>query len=104
VVWRIEYFLFNTPNDPTESPLRDQSVVGLLFNTSNEIVTLITDNLAFFSDHRVAALGTGVKKFFGFIDGRIVFDPPAEVQQGVQGSNFNLLFRIVFAHKPIRGE
>jgi hypothetical protein len=62
-------------------------------------MALITNDLAFFSDHGVAALGAGVKKFFGFIDDCITFDHPAEVQQRRQWSNLDRHFRIVFAHK-----
>jgi hypothetical protein len=62
-------------------------------------MTLMANDLAFFSDHGVAALGAGVKKFFGFVDDHITFGHPAEVQQRRQWSNLDWRFRIVFTHK-----
>lgn len=51
----------------------------LLFDAPNKVMALIADDLAFFGDHGVAALGAGVKEFLGFIDDDVIFNHPAKV-------------------------
>ena len=59
----------------------------------------VADDLAFFGDHGVAALGTGVKEGFHFINGgRVIQDAP-ELQQRGKGRDGKFAFRILFIHK-----
>jgi hypothetical protein len=62
-------------------------------------MALIADDLAFFGDHGVAALGTGIKKFLGFVDDRIVFDPTAKIKQRWQGCDDGLGRGFFIVHK-----
>jgi hypothetical protein len=44
-------------------------------------MAVITNDLAFFGDHAVAALGAGVKKLLGLVDVRTLFCFPAEIEE-----------------------
>jgi hypothetical protein len=50
----------------------------------------LADDLAFFGDHRVAALGTGVKEGLRF-RGIVALLDPAEIQQGGKGTDDGFL-------------
>jgi hypothetical protein len=58
----------------------------------------VTDDLAFFGHHAMAALGAGVKKLFGFVDRRFLFHHPPELEQGRKRRDLHWLRLVLFAH------
>jgi hypothetical protein len=52
-----------------------------LFDTPNEVMAVVADDLTFFRDHAVAALGTGVKELFRFIGILFPLDFFADVEE-----------------------
>jgi len=71
---------------------------GRLLHTSNKVVAVVADDLAFLGHHAVAALGAGVEKFLGFAVIASLLHLLSEIQErGKRGEGGQFLFIV---HTP----